>query len=238
MRTPGSPTWTPTSANIVQLSATPRALAGRSRMKGSTRLKNQGYHLEHNFGHGDQHLSEAFFDPQPASVLHARSIFELVDGLYQGRRYRTLLAVPAARSGRGALRLPKLFLFTSWATCSVLMSEPPRRTGAPLSVDRRRECLSRTRRRESCSPARVPTTTMPHHLRQGSPCALPPAAARSTEPHPESARLRRLARSVPVPRLTWPCRRSQPFSFRPSTAVHRESLVIHRLTFSLTGVTL
>ena len=53
---------------------------------------------------------------------------------------------------------------------------------------------------------------MPHHLRQGSPCALPPAAARSTEPHPESARLRRLARSVPVPRLTWPCRRSQTFS--------------------------
>ena len=49
-------------------------------------------------------------------------------------------------------------------------------------------------------------------LRQGSPCALPPAAARSTEPHPESARLRRLARSVPVPRLTWPCRRSQTFS--------------------------
>ena len=33
-----------------------------------------------------------------------------------------------------------------------------------------------------------------------------------TEPHPESARLRRLARSVPVPRYTWPGRRSQPFS--------------------------
>ena len=66
--------------------------------------------------------------------------------------------------------------------------------------------------RAAAPPSRVPTTTMPHHLRQGSPCALPPAAARSTEPHPESARLRRLARSVPVPRLTWPCRRSQTFS--------------------------
>ena len=66
--------------------------------------------------------------------------------------------------------------------------------------------------RAAAPPSRVPTTTMPHHLRQGSPCALPPAPARSTEPHPESARLRRLARSVPVPRHTWPCRRSQPFS--------------------------
>ena len=66
--------------------------------------------------------------------------------------------------------------------------------------------------RAAAPPSRVPTTTMPHHLRQGSPCALPPAPARSTEPHPESARLRRLARSVPVPRHTWPGRRSQPFS--------------------------
>ena len=51
---------TPTSANIVQL-----VRAARARWKieneGFNTLKNQGYHLEHNFGHGDQHLSEAFF---------------------------------------------------------------------------------------------------------------------------------------------------------------------------------
>ena len=42
---------TPTSANIVQL-----VRAARARWKieneGFNTLKNQGYHLEHNFGHG------------------------------------------------------------------------------------------------------------------------------------------------------------------------------------------
>ena len=45
----------PTSANIVQL-----VRAARARWKieneGFNTLKNQGYHLEHNFGHGHQHL--------------------------------------------------------------------------------------------------------------------------------------------------------------------------------------
>ena len=39
--------------------------AGRARWKieneGFNNLKNHGYHLEHNFGHDQQHLSEAFF---------------------------------------------------------------------------------------------------------------------------------------------------------------------------------
>ncbi len=39
--------------------------AGRARLKienkGFNTLKNHGYHLEHNFGHGKQYLSEAFF---------------------------------------------------------------------------------------------------------------------------------------------------------------------------------
>ena len=45
-------------------------------------LKNHGYHLEHNFGDGHQHLSEAFFTlNQLAFFMH--QIFDLVDGLYQ-----------------------------------------------------------------------------------------------------------------------------------------------------------
>ena len=50
----------PTTDNIVQL-----VRAGRARWKieneGFNTLKNQGYHLKHNFGHGDRHLSEALF---------------------------------------------------------------------------------------------------------------------------------------------------------------------------------
>ena len=194
---------TPTSANIVQL-----VRAARARWKieneGFNTLKNQGYHLEHNFGHGDQHLSEAFFTLNLiAFFIH--QIFELVDGLYQ--RVRTLLQFPPRVLGRGALRLPAVSVYLLGP--SVGAHELAAAAVAPLAGSLVPHPVPT---RAAAPPSRVPTTTMPHHLRQGSPCALPPAAARSTEPHPESARLRRLARSVPVPRLTWPCRRSQTFS--------------------------
>ena len=63
-----------------------RTHAGRARWKieneGFNTLKNQGYHLEHNFGHGDKYLSETFFVLNLlAFFMH--QIFELVDGLYQ-----------------------------------------------------------------------------------------------------------------------------------------------------------
>ena len=192
---------TPTSANIVQL-----VRAARARWKieneGFNTLKNQGYHLEHNFGHGDQHLSEVFFTLNLlAFFMH--QIFELVDGLYQ--RVRTFFSSRRAFWGRGALRLPAVSVYLLGP--SVGAHELAAAAVAPLSGS-----LVPVPTRAAAPPSRVPTTTMPHHLRQGSPCALPPAPARSTEPHPESARLRRLARSVPVPRHTWPCRRSQTFS--------------------------
>ena len=71
----------PTTDNIAQL-----VRAGRARWKieneAFNTLKNQGYHLKHNFGHGDRHLSEAFFTLNLlAFFMH--QIFELVDGLYQ-----------------------------------------------------------------------------------------------------------------------------------------------------------
>jgi hypothetical protein len=45
-------------------------------------LKNQGYHLEHNFGHGRQYLSEALFLLNLLAFFF-HQIFELLDGLYQ-----------------------------------------------------------------------------------------------------------------------------------------------------------
>ena len=70
-------------------------------------LKNQGYHLKHNFGHGDRHLSEAFFTLNLlAFFMH--QIFELVDGLYQ--RARTFFSSRRVL-GRGAVRLPAVSVY-------------------------------------------------------------------------------------------------------------------------------
>jgi len=45
-------------------------------------LKNQGYHIEHNYGHGTKNLSMNFFlFNLLAFFMH--QIFELSDGLYQ-----------------------------------------------------------------------------------------------------------------------------------------------------------
>ena len=110
----------PTADNIVQL-----VRAARARWKieneGFNTLKNQGYHLEHNFGHGDQHLSEAFFTLNLlAFFMH--QIFELVDGLYQ--RVRTFFSSRRAfwDEVRSAFRL---FLFSSWDQVLVRMNSPP-----------------------------------------------------------------------------------------------------------------
>ena len=110
----------PTADNIVQL-----ARAARARWKiendGFNTLKNQGYHLEHNFGHGHHYLSEALFTLNLlAFFMH--QIFELVDGLYQ--RVRTFFSSRRAfwDEVRSAFRL---FLFTSWDQVLVRMNSPP-----------------------------------------------------------------------------------------------------------------
>jgi hypothetical protein len=64
---------------------------GRARWKieneGFNTLKNQGYHLEHNFGHGKNNLSMNFFLLNLiAFFMH--QIFELTDLLYQEARAR------------------------------------------------------------------------------------------------------------------------------------------------------
>ena len=82
---------------------------------------HQGYHLKHNFRHGDRHLSEAFFTLNLlAFFMH--QIFELVDGLCQ--RVRTFLS--SRRAFRDEVRSAfRLFLFTSWDQVLVRMNSPP-----------------------------------------------------------------------------------------------------------------
>lgn len=49
-------------------------------------LKNQGYHIEHNFGHGKQNLSMVFFVLN-VLAFYVHQILELTDLLYQTVRY-------------------------------------------------------------------------------------------------------------------------------------------------------
>jgi hypothetical protein len=49
-------------------------------------LKNQGYHIEHNFGHGKQNLSMIFFMLN-LLAFYVHQILELTDRLYQTVRY-------------------------------------------------------------------------------------------------------------------------------------------------------
>ena len=167
--------------------------ARRARWKieneGFNTLKNQGYHLEHNFGHGDQHLSEAFFTLNLlAFFMH--QIFELVDGLYQ--RVRTFFS-----SRRAFWDERSAFAVSVYLLMLARMNSPPQ--PLPPYQD---QCFTRSRLVPRRPPSsRVPTTTMPHNFARDR-YAAAPAAARS-EPHPESARLHL---------DTWPCRRSQTFS--------------------------
>jgi hypothetical protein len=71
--------------NIVDL-----VKAGRARWKIENEtfntLKNQGYHLEHNFGHGRQNLSMIFFMIN-LLAFYIHQILDLTDLLYQKVRY-------------------------------------------------------------------------------------------------------------------------------------------------------
>ena len=63
--------------------------SGRTRWKveneGNNLLKNQGYNLEHNFGHGQENLSEMLLTLNLLSFLF-HNVLELVNDLYQKAR--------------------------------------------------------------------------------------------------------------------------------------------------------
>ena len=84
-------------------------------------LKNHGYHLEHNFGHGKAHLSEAFFVLNLlAFFMH--QIFALVDSLYQQAR----ATFGSRREYWNAIRASlRLFLFDSWDHVLTRIHGPP-----------------------------------------------------------------------------------------------------------------
>lgn len=99
--------------------------AGRARWKIENEcfntLKNQGYHINHNYGHGEKNLSEAFFILNLLAFFF-HQIFELSDTLYQSAR-----ATFSARSEywntiRAAFRL---IIFNSFEELLERINSPP-----------------------------------------------------------------------------------------------------------------
>ncbi len=98
---------------------------GRARWKieneGFNTLKNHGYHLKHNFGHGKRNLSEAFFLLN-LLAFYTHQIFQMVDGLYQMARARFSSRREFWNATRSAFRF---FLFDSWDEVLQRMNSPP-----------------------------------------------------------------------------------------------------------------
>jgi len=89
--------------------------------EGFNTLKNHGYHLEHNFGHGQQYLSEALFLLNLlAFLLH--QIFGLVDELYQKARAGFSARVEFWNIVRATFRL---LLFDTWDQVLQRLTGPP-----------------------------------------------------------------------------------------------------------------
>ncbi len=102
------------------------ARGGRARWKieneAFNTLKNHGYHLEHNFGHGKNNLSEVFFILNLlAFFIH--QIFQLSDGAYQAAR----ACFSARKEYWNCIRSSfRYFFIQSWETLLIRIKGPPR----------------------------------------------------------------------------------------------------------------
>ena len=89
--------------------------AGRSRWKTENEnhnvLKSQGYHLEHNFGHGQRHLAAVLLTLNLLAFLF-HTVLQLVDERYQRIRLQR-----GTRKGffQDLLALTKYLIFESWS---------------------------------------------------------------------------------------------------------------------------
>lgn len=84
-------------------------------------LKNQGYHIEHNYGHGQKNLSLNFFVLN-LLAFYMHQIFERTDRLYQQCR----LKVSSRKEYFGLLRHAfQILLFRSWQHMLEYIHAPP-----------------------------------------------------------------------------------------------------------------
>jgi hypothetical protein len=102
--------WTLGRANVV-----PIVQAGRTRWKveneNNNVLKTKGYHLEHNFGHGDRFLSATLLTLNLLAFL-AHTLLQLIDSGYQAVRHKL-----SARKTffHDFATLTKYLFFESWS---------------------------------------------------------------------------------------------------------------------------
>lgn len=120
-----------TDVEVTNANAEELAKCGRARWKieneGFNTLKNHGYHLEHNFGHGHQNLSYNFF------LLNLLAFFmhqigELADPLYQQCRAKFSSRVEYWNQLRCTIRI---IFVTSWESLLALIIDPLHWTNPP-----------------------------------------------------------------------------------------------------------
>jgi hypothetical protein len=103
-----------TRHELTQQSVPLVAAAGRCRWKTENEnhnvLKTKGYHLEHNFGHGQEHLASCLLTLNLLAFLF-HTVLQLIDLAYQQIRHKR-----GTRKGffQDILSLTKYFLFESW----------------------------------------------------------------------------------------------------------------------------
>jgi hypothetical protein len=107
--------------NIVEL-----VKAGRCRWKIENEtfntLKNQGYHIEHNFGHGHKHLSMVFFILN-LLAFSVHQILDLTDRYYQRLRYEKFTS---RKEFWNQLRCTfRILLFRNWEHMFTYLLDPP-----------------------------------------------------------------------------------------------------------------
>ena len=107
--------------NIVEL-----VKAGRCRWKIENEtfntLKNQGYHIEHNFGHGKMHLSMVFFLLN-LLAFYVHQILDLTDLYYQRLRYEKFTS---RKEFWNQLRCTfRILLFRNWEHMFRYLLDPP-----------------------------------------------------------------------------------------------------------------
>lgn len=102
-------------ANVYQI-----ARVGRTRWKieneNNNTLKNQGYHLEHNFGHGKEHLSGFLFTLNILAFLF-HTVLDFLDENYAKAREKS----PREEFFRELEVLTKHFYFDSWDRLMLFM---------------------------------------------------------------------------------------------------------------------
>jgi len=84
-------------------------------------LKNQGYHIEHNYGHGKNNLSMIFFILNLLAFFF-HQIFELTDPLYQKCRSK----FSSRKEYWNPLRcMFRILVFRSWKHLLTYLFDPP-----------------------------------------------------------------------------------------------------------------